>query len=190
MQDNLVTRREKIRLSLKGFEFKGALPDQARRIAVRNLLPDPFEQVIRVGGYFNEIIFLHVPKTAGTSFFKHFNRKALHIPLSRYYAANEERANNTPKIAFVRDPAERLHSAYNYLYSQIGANRSLDVRWAEETLSPYPTFQDFLVGLKNKQLRKRILKWTHFRPQSSWIKESPGGGYFRGFLGALRTPRR
>ena len=183
MKYSCVTLQEKSRLILKDFEFKRTLPDQARRIAVQHLLSDPFEHVIQVGGHFKEIIFIHVPKTAGTSFFRSFDRKALHIPLSRYYAADKERAKNTPKIAFVRDPKERLHSAYNYLYSQIGANRSLDVRWAEEVLSPYPTFQDFLVGLQNRRFRRRILRWTHFRPQVSWIKERPGGGAAIDFLG-------
>ncbi|SFQ62840.1 Sulfotransferase family protein [Roseivivax halotolerans] len=166
---------ERLRLRLKQLEHLRALR-KANAFYVRRFLPNPFEQVLSPAGMANrEFIFIHVPKTAGTSITKAFEKKALHIPLARYYAVDPERADATLKVAVCRDPAERLHSAFNYHHSSIGVNASADVRWAEETLGQYAGFKEFLEDLQDAKRRRKFMMWPHYRPQIDWLVSEPGG---------------
>lgn len=179
---------ERARLEAKKTEFS-SLPDIIRRFLVGHFLPDPFERVVPTSGQGckADFIFIHVPKTAGSSISSFFSVEPLHIPLSRYFAADYARAKNTYKVAFVRDPIERLHSAFNYLNSHIGINNSLDVRWSEDNLSKYDSFSDFLDHLEDPKLARSLMSWTHFRPQTDWIVERPGGEIHVDFLGRFEN---
>lgn len=167
-----LTLPEKLRLRLKDLEFRSPTLATNRQLVRLVVSGDPFLQSLQ-GSDGKEIIFIHVPKTAGTSIATMLGRKALHIPLSRYYTWNRDRAGAAWKFAVVRDPAERLHSAYNYLYFSIGANESLDVRWSTEVLSRIKSFEDFLDLMFDASFKTRIMRWTHFRPQLHWMRPEP-----------------
>lgn len=166
--------REKVRMRLRDFEFRSSALATNGQLA-RLVAADPFLISAR-GSDGREIIFIHVPKTAGTSIETMLGIETRHVPLSRYYTWNAERADLAWKFAVVRDPAERLHSAYNYLYSQIGESEHIDVRWATEKLSGIETFETFLDRMFNRNFRAHIMRWTHFRPQMDWLCHKPGEG--------------
>lgn len=169
-----LTLREKLRLRVKNLEFRSPGIATNGRLA-RLMSADPFLQSLQ-GSDGKEIIFIHVPKTAGTSIATMLERKPLHVPLSRYYAWNGQRADAAWKFAVVRDPAIRLHSAYNYLSSSIGVNESLDVRWSTEVFSGVETYEEFLDLMFKPSFRARIMRWTHFRPQADWVCRKPRQG--------------
>ena len=166
--------REKVRMRLRDFEFRSPALASNGQLA-RFVVADPFLNSVR-GSDGKEIIFIHIPKTAGTSIETMLGIDTWHVPLSRYYAWNAERADRAWKFAVVRNPAERLHSAYNYLHSQIGESEHIDVRWATEKLAEIETFESFLDRMFNRNFRAQIMRWTHFRPQADWVCRKPGEG--------------
>ena len=58
--------RERLRLEQRRLEYFN-MPQFLRRFAVKSLLPDPFKHKTAQGVDGREVIFLHVPKTNGTS---------------------------------------------------------------------------------------------------------------------------
>jgi hypothetical protein len=183
-----LSRYEAVRLQFKSEEFGERLPVFLRRTLVKRGLPDPFANTIPLeGGKVQDFIFIHVPKTAGTSIATFFRVKAKHIPLSRYYLADPARAAGTFKVAFTRDPLERLHSAFNYLRSSIGENNSLDVRWATQHLAGFPDFPAFIEALGDRRQNRPLLAWRHFLPQTVWLVDRPGGDIQIDFLGKFQT---
>jgi len=68
------------------------------------------------------------------------------------------------KFAVVRNPWDRVVSAYHYLNA--GGRTMGDRRWAEKYLAPYPDFESFVRhGLRIRKVQHHL----HFRPQSSFI---------------------
>ncbi len=149
------------------FRIKSPIVD----FALKRTLPSPY---LRQGNgnlsFKRNFIFIHVPKTAGTSICTALGWQPGHIPASRFWAFDKARFYESERIAFSRHPAHRLLSAYNYLHSAIGINKSPDVLWADENLGKYSTFLEFLKALEDKKNRRKILSYIHFRPQSDWIK--------------------
>ena len=160
-----ITEKERLKLQLSGFEFK-SLPKPVRKIVSQQFLDDPFSQSLQP----SDCLFIHIPKTAGTSMCQALNVKPMHIPLVRFKSFDESRFENSFKFAFVRHPFDRLYSAFNYLQGNIGVNRSQDIRWAEKYLSNIPDFEEFVKKLGEKKFRKDVKAYYHFRPQHHWIQ--------------------
>jgi len=63
-----------------------------------------------------KIIFVHIPKTGGTSISKAlFGKFSGHAYLFEYFLANKSYTQNFYKICVVRNPFDRLVSAYSHL---------------------------------------------------------------------------
>lgn len=60
----------------------------------------------------NQIIFIHVPKVAGTGLQKSLEFSASHTHLYTYELEDKEKFNKYFKIGFVRNPWDRLVSAF------------------------------------------------------------------------------
>jgi len=120
----------------------------------------------------SKLIFLHIPKTGGTSIERHlipeilspniFNQKYMFGLIDRQYAQHfnyenmqkhsEEKLDDYFKFTFVRNTWDRLVSAYNYLYKN-------------------KDFNSFVQG-KCLSLQKGILTQTdHFNTQMVFIKD-------------------
>ncbi|WDE13277.1 sulfotransferase family 2 domain-containing protein [Thalassomonas haliotis] len=69
-------------------------------------------------------IFIHIPKNAGSSVLRAFNDQGgrKHAKWHDFYAANSYFFRRYHKFAIVREPAERLYSAYRYYLK--GGNQS------------------------------------------------------------------
>jgi hypothetical protein len=68
------------------------------------------------------------------------------------------------KFAFVRNPWDRLASAFFFLKG--GGLHDADARWAAQHLTPYATFEAFVTGWVS---RRNVLSWVHFRPQHHYL---------------------
>ena len=106
------TRVETLRECVKSLEFK--LPSSVQSLVVPRLLPSPYARDLapETRGE-RPLIFIHVPKAAGTSICDALNWQNGHIPIGRYKAFDPVRYSASERVAFVRDPGTRLLSAYN-----------------------------------------------------------------------------
>lgn len=112
-------------------------------------------------------IFIHIPKTAGTSVARTlFGRGSRHVPWFEYQRANPRKFRKYFKFAFVRNPWDRLVSTYFYLKS--GGLNEMDRAWADEHLAGYESFEEFVMEWLTEE---RTWSWVHFKPQHYFICE-------------------
>ncbi len=115
----------------------------------------------------NRCIFVQIPKVAGVSISKSlFGRHTgNHATVADYQIVfNKKEFYSFFKFAFVRNPWDRLVSAYIYLKG--GGMNLRDLKWAEEYLSSFEDFNDFVLNWLN---RNNIYKGIHFLPQYKFI---------------------
>lgn len=119
----------------------------------------------------HQCIFIHITKTAGTSV-----ANALFNYLPYHYTAIDYRViygkktfNRYFKFAFVRNPWDRLYSAYRYINS--GGWNEADKLWGEEHLDEYDDFNSFVA---NWLTHENIMKHIHFMPQHYFICDDQG----------------
>ncbi|MDG2473552.1 MAG: sulfotransferase family 2 domain-containing protein [Pseudomonadales bacterium] len=115
-------------------------------------------------------IFVHIPKCAGISINHQIfgNLGGGHTPLKEYLKVFEpNRIDNYFKFTFVRNPWDRLVSAYYFLKG--GGYSQEDSHWFNEELSSYLDFDDFVMNWLN---RENIWKWHHFRPQYFYMLDN------------------
>ena len=113
-----------------------------------------------------QAIFVHITKSAGTSV-----ALSLFGKLPYHYRAWEYRVifgrqdfEKYFKFAFVRNPWDRLYSAFSFLKG--GGWNDDDKKWADENLSNIKDFNDFVL---NWLTSERLYSYIHFWPQSDFI---------------------
>ena len=110
-------------------------------------------------------VFIHIPKAAGTSLTKTlFAAPSRHLHYTEYQRSNPRKFRQYFKFAFVRNPYDRLHSAYTFLKK--GGLNDLDRAWALQNLALFPNFESFVHGWVTPD---NIGSWVHFKPQHFWI---------------------
>lgn len=115
-------------------------------------------------------IFIHIPKVAGISIEESlFNGKVGHHTAVEYKQSDEVKFNSYFKFAFVRNPYDRLKSAFYYLKG--GGRNEFDKRWADENIKEINTLKEFVLRLNDCEYRKRVMNWVHFRPQYQFISD-------------------
>jgi hypothetical protein len=112
-------------------------------------------------------IFVHIPKTGGisicTTLFGSFDPR--HTSISDYQIIfSRQEFDHYFKFAFVRNPWERLYSAYRFL--QQGGINDTDRNWAKLNISLFKSFEDFVKIWVNKD---NVQTYIHFRPQWHFI---------------------
>ncbi len=132
-------------------------------------------KIIKTNPYksFNDtykVIYIHIPKCAGQSIEKAlFQEKVGHNKLWYYQYWDEKKYNQYYRFSFVRNPWERMVSAFFFL-KQGGRNVS-DKKWGETVLKDVDSFEDFVLLMKeNKQFKKTVLKKDHFIPQYVFLE--------------------
>jgi chondroitin 4-sulfotransferase 11 len=123
-------------------------------------------------------IFIHVPKTAGSSMAESlFGSPSRHVAYTEYLRANPRKFRRYFKFAFVRDPFDRLVSTWSYLKG--GGMTQADAEFASHHLARFSEFGKFVLeGLD----RSEIISWVHFRPQSDFLA-TPEGAVMVDFVG-------
>lgn len=119
----------------------------------------------------HKCIFVHITKSAGTSV-----AKCMFGYLPYHYTAIDYRViygNKTFddyfKFAFVRNPWDRIYSAYRYLNA--GGWNEEDKTWAKDNLRDFKNFNDFVRRWLNSD---NILTHVHFLPQHHFICDGRG----------------
>jgi chondroitin 4-sulfotransferase 11 len=114
--------------------------------------------------------FIHVPRTGGNSIaLTMLDGRSAHTPYFVYQHAYPDEFSEFFKFCFVRNPWDRLVSAFFYL--KAGGMDAPDRRWAREHLAAYHTFKDFVHGWVNEA---NIWTWIHFLPQSYFVIDRAG----------------
>jgi len=157
----------RIYLELKWLDFKQSNSDDYKRLkSLRTTLSETNHSY--KGFDDTKSIFIHTPKCAGVSVSKalYGNLAGGHTTLEEYLNVFEPRHINTYfKFTFVRNPWDRLVSAYYFLKK--GGWGVEDATFFKQELEQYNTFEEFVENWLNEE---NIWKFHHvFRPQSHYI---------------------
>jgi len=115
-------------------------------------------------------VFVHIPKTAGNSVgWSLYGRKlGGHRRLVDYELCfSKAELESFFKFAFVRNPWDRLVSAYRFM-TKGGKNR-YDVAWSRQFMAPFDCFREFVEGWVTEE---NVRKGFHFRPQCEFVVSS------------------
>jgi len=117
-------------------------------------------------------IFIHIPKTAGTSFgrtiFENRDPSVSHTDALYYKVFEPKLFREYFKFTFVRNPWDRVLSNFNYFRRTDKIER---VPQLKETkfLTQYNDFESFVMDLCNPKIREHLLSMYHFRKQNEFI---------------------
>lgn len=115
-------------------------------------------------------VFIHVPKTAGSSVARAlFGAESRHVPYVEYETANPGKFHAYFKFAFVRNPWDRLVSAYFFLRD--GGMNAVDGEWSTRHMAHHDNFGEFV---RNGLSDRAIADFPHFLPQSHFIADARG----------------
>jgi len=113
-----------------------------------------------------KFIFIHIPKTAGKSIASLLGvRGARHLMYMQYKEIIGKSIDSYYIFTVVRDPVDRLISAYNYL-SDGGNNSAEDRAFRKKWLASCKSFEDFVVNVLGKE---EVFGSIFFRPQVDFI---------------------
>lgn len=130
-------------------------------------------------------IFIHVPKCAGVSVTNALfgNYAGGHRPLYLYLALYGSRQfDQMFKFTFVRNPWDRISSAYFFLKN--GGMTERDAQWSKTWLSDCESLDDFVQRiLPDPQVRGMI----HFQTQTSFLTDPRTGKIGCDFIGRYET---
>ncbi|AOT08399.1 sulfotransferase family 2 domain-containing protein [Pseudoalteromonas luteoviolacea] len=121
-----------------------------------------------------QCIFIHVPKTAGKSVAKCLlgaPNGTGHTKL-KCYERDKVKYHRYAKVAFVRNPWDRLVSAFFYL--KLNKRKDNDRKFFDFYIGKNLNFNDFLKLLEDKKSRRTVLRWQHFTPQRRFLINSSG----------------
>ncbi len=112
-------------------------------------------------------VFFHIPKTAGISISNSlfgdvkWGHRSVNFYKSHY---GEKVFNSLYKFCFVRNPYDRLFSAYTFLKE--GGINNQDLEFSNSYLQEFASFDEFVLkGLEKEE----ILNWVHFKPQYTFV---------------------
>ena len=140
-----------------------------KRIVLKRYPPYPYRR-------YNDVthsIFIHIPKTAGTSMLQAIGAPVLgrlHIVYTHYMQSDPLRFVSYCKFSVVRDPVDRAYSCYKYL--TLGGNQSdEDKKLAELINSSCRDFDGFVQDFMSTSM---LSNWNMLRPQTSFVCSRAG----------------
>ena len=136
-----------------------------RRLQFRVFHPFRF-RCIREQCRKHRCIFVHIPKCAGSSVeVSLYGKAGGHRTLAGYHLVlDPEDFASFFKFTFVRNPWDRLVSAYCFLKNtELKGNRN----WARQNLAAYDDFDAFVRGWVTPE---NVRSYSHFRPQHHFVR--------------------
>jgi len=115
----------------------------------------------------HQCIFIHIPKTAGTSVLSVLMQGNVlrdHAVFSDFQTVDPVSFQSYFKFCFVRNPYDRAVSCYEYLKK--GGNGGGDLYYKDLIEQKFPTFDDFVLNYLNKDI---IHQHVLFKPQYLFI---------------------
>lgn len=111
-------------------------------------------------------IFIHIPKAAGRSAAKavYGIENMGHYSVKDYSYCSSLKFREYFKFSFVREPLDRLYSAYSYLVNQQGT--SSDAYVGRRINSEFIDFECFVMNYLDSN---SIRSWYHFNPQVDFL---------------------
>ncbi len=118
------------------------------------------------------LLFIHIPKTAGTSISGAlYGRNLPHYSIHRYRRLYGQALQGTPSFAVIRDPIERFVSAYRF-HRGGGSNVVLSDRYERARLKGINDF-DRLIAFFSEDPR-RLARASAFLPQTGYVADADG----------------
>jgi chondroitin 4-sulfotransferase 11 len=114
-------------------------------------------------------VFVHIPKTAGTSVLNALGVPTVfdtHAPARAYARAYPEFCATAYKFAFVRNPWDRFASSFHFM--KHGTEWPMQQEWANRHIGNLD-FAEFTYKLRNPLFRATVLSERFFWPQSFWL---------------------
>lgn len=135
--------------------------------AFRELL---FPREVRDAG----VLFIHVPKTAGTSIHMALYGRALgHDSLATWQENYPQSMAGMRTGAVLRDPVDRFLSTFHFLKK--GGMNPFDADFAGRYLRPFVTAGDLADAIVDVDVRRWLLEeGVHFRPQVDFLRDRSG----------------
>ena len=113
------------------------------------------------------VLFLHIPKAAGSSVSSSiYGQPVGHRYLRDYQRINPEQTNALYKFCIVRNPWDRLVSAYFYLMQGGASITRADQLFRRSVLWKYDTFEKFVKAWLSSEA---AYSYFHFIPQFEYI---------------------
>lgn len=154
----------RIRRHIRNLEY--SLPIAVQRPLIRAVRETPYAPEYEK----TRSIFVHIPKTAGTSIGTAiYGHWVGHVPLSRFAAFDSRKFASYFKFSFVRNPWDRLLSAFAHLKGFGLPIAAREAQWVKQHLDEIETFEEFVLKLCHESFRAVIINDVHFRPQLDWI---------------------
>lgn len=160
--------------------FWKSIPKPERKLLL-SLLDEPNRQVadkilnqkhsFPIGFDENECIFIHVPKVAGISIAQGLgfhSAHTWHLPLKYYEATEPDKYENYFNFGLVRNPWDRLFSAYQFL--QKGGISEKDSSLTH-LVQRYPNFDSFVSKWLSKEAARSVI---HLTPMHHFFENQQG----------------
>jgi hypothetical protein len=122
----------------------------------------------------HRVLFIHIPKNAGTAVDAMLQMERCpdyHAPACAYLAADPAFFNGAYKFCVIRNPWDRLVSAFHYMLS---SPLKTDMRWREAHLAGLTSFPEFAERLTHPAFRAAAFSNFVFRPQWHFIADWRG----------------
>lgn len=119
----------------------------------------------------HKAIFVHIPKTAGTSLLSALGAETVfdtHAPALAYRRLEPELYERSFTFAIVRDPWDRFASSFHFMKS--GTAWPMQQQWAARVIGDLD-FTTFVRKLRQPMFRQTVLAERFFWPQSFWISD-------------------
>lgn len=160
------------------------LPYRMRQKRLRRIYPNTYTRLRKLraerteDGYSLQgcdqlnCLFVHIPKCAGVSIARALfgDRGAGHLPIWTFELAYEKSEfERWFKFAFVRNPWDRVVSAFHFLKQ--GGMNDQDAAWAERQGLSRIDFEAFVL---NRLSRREVLTFYHFHPQHLYLCDAWG----------------
>ena len=120
----------------------------------------------------HQCLFIHVPKSAGRSVVRGlFDVKSVeHAPADWYQMVDPEKYQRYFKFSFVRNPWDRLVSAYTYLDGGGASSSAEDTLWSN-FIKQFDSFDQFVCEWISPD---NVMRNALFTPQTVFLKDQFG----------------